>query len=276
MSDTHSVASLNTINKRKRKLMSKYNKVSDQFEHDSNVSPQTDYIPRCSNIQSRSSSSSSNSTSTRSSTSSLCDSTSSLTNIHSKSSIFAPKFSNERSFSHQKSLSEKKVKNQLIHNLFSPSSKKKLKVNTLFETKSFSLRESPNNTNILMNNDKDLTNRKVFDKYKSLNIDESVKKPRRKRLFDPLSHMIDETSFENANSIEPAKITKIVHETINITKFNSPVLSQQNNSNISNGNNESIPAGQNQANEQSSNTSNSNLFDPNLSVNIFQINFLIS
>ena len=306
MSDSISLAPMSTTLKRKRKLMSKHSKVSDQFENglnknDNNLKmlPLSDLILQSKPAQnSRSSSSSSSSTANSSISSSLsaCDSMSGLSNIKSKSSIFAPKKLMDKKIL-EKSLNEKKIiKSRHLHNLFSPLSKKKLKISSLFETNTntsqstvitgFNSPIKDVNTVNSISSDMDITNINVFNKYKSLNIDESAKKQHKKRLFDPLSHVMNETDFEknfDQLSEQPFSTNKLVVQNIKYHPMNShcvlspsirnsestsqKVIFNKTNA-ISNltSNNESIPAAQNPVHDfnqnKTSNTSNtSNLYD---------------
>ncbi len=295
MSDSLSVVSSDSNGKRKRKLMSKYSKVSDQFEYELNRMPDDQQRimssrsefknkhAQSSRSSSRSSTSTSNSCSS-STSSSMCDSTSSLTNIHSKSSIFAPKRMIEKnmlkSFSEQKKIN----KNRHIHNLFSPiSNKKKIKISNLFESKSSTTygsaqkEQTSSSLQKTNSNESDLRNRSVFDEYKSLNIESNTIKQRRKRLYDPLSHVIDETSFENnfdQQHVKSNNSVKVVQDTIfcsNNIRHQSNIgneTSINNANNLTNDktnltvNNESIPAGQNKVIEVTkSDASNSNIFE---------------
>lgn len=277
MSDCVSVSSLNATFKRKRKLLQ--SKVSDQFENDSinkddygNTSPRSDFLVQTKNERRLSSSSTSTSNSS-SSSSSLCDSTSSLNNIQSKPSIFAPKRLVHQHF--QKSFSEQKkvAKSRVIHNLFSPVSKKKLRLNNLFESSTTTTTKPNTNTNQISstNDTSDSTNLNVLDKYKSLNLAESQKKTRRKLIgFDPLSHVMDEDSFDNSNldrdSVKKQSLPNklVIQDTIMLSKANSPYRSQStektpNNTSIAN--NESIPAGQKPYLNHANSTTASNLLE---------------
>jgi len=197
----------------------------------------------------------------------------------------------------EKSLNEKKIiKSRHLHNLFSPLSKKKLKISSLFETNTntsqstvitgFNSPIKDVNTVNSISSDMDITNINVFNKYKSLNIDESAKKQHKKRLFDPLSHVMNETDFEknfDQLSEQPFSTNKLVVQNIKYHPMNShcvlspsirnsestsqKVIFNKTNA-ISNltSNNESIPAAQNPVHDfnqnKTSNTSNtSNLYD---------------